>query len=679
MEHKKHIRDNEYNAEEKGPSATSLKRRIRRMPTMFAAALGLVTIAAVAQSEDGSEPGVAKPARPQVDTVETVTIEGAGYDLLVYLQEDKNLRDKDAHLYYTPLFYVVTESEKVLKHRIDDNNVLTLKIRRDPDTEGIEAAVREELIVLAKKRNPAFTLEAGTVPYRLDPLKMSKVMFTSSKRRPLGANGEMKVLTSEPVEMSAVEVGEITVDFYLESREEAEDFIRDLQADYNQLVMKYRFAGVSDEECRAKFEGSGTRSIELFKKVTGEGGVGKVSRRQAARIADVMVRSGSVVARCAEFDTAENLMDRLMEKLGDYDTVDVANWEQLDRLIAFDADSFKADVETSVKTLKKEVTRKQILAALANAQSEARSGASGLGVSAGYGPFHASISRSLADTQSQDKSEARKDYEDMLAKKGLSVEWSGKRFIPKSVDVHSTAELENAWGRTFEIAYLLTAGEVGKGTIRLTQESWENAISSERERRIEQRLAKMEEIVAKSETTSEHALKISTAAQSQSNEARRNAGVAHSVASAAKGASTSARTAALQARKIASQARVRANQAHGRENEAINVEYCRYHLKNPHKNPPYYFYDFLRSDKVAILSGVDVNCGDDEFDVILARRSRNDNDWIVKIDHLACEWIRLDVVFFNGSAVGNNKFYNTTMGSYPYSPMKKLGKWCYAP
>lgn len=678
MDPKKYNQGKEHESEER----SHLRRSAgpTGMWTLIAvAALGIVTATAIAQSEEEPEvANVASPARPQVDTVETVEIEGAGYDLLVYVQEDKTVEDKDAHFYYTPLFFVVTNSEKMLKYHIDDNNVLTLKIRRDSDTYGVEEAVRQRLIRLAKEANPKFTLESGTTPYRLHPLKMSKIVFTSNKLRIQsgGAGGEWKVLTSGPVPMALVERGEINVNFYLNSREEAESFVHDLQDDNDQLLWKYTFAGVSDEVCKAKFEKSGTQSIDLFKKVTGAGGEGKVARHQAATIADKMVRSGNVVARCADIETAEKLMDRLLGRLGDHDTVEVASWKELDKLIVFDVESFKADVETSVKTLRKEVNRKQILEALASAESSARSKASSWGGSADYGVFHADISKDLADTGSQDKSDARKDYKDTLAKMGIHVDWKGNRYIPKSVDVHSIAALDNAWGRTFEIAVALTEREAGNGVILMTQESWENTIDSERERHIEERLANMEAIVERVNETS-------TVAGYQSSEANQNAKTAYSIAMEAKHVSTRANQAATNAAHIASGARLRADQAHRKDNEAIRVEYCHYELKRE-KITGFYFYNFLRSDDVAILSGVDVPCGDNEYDVFLSRRSRNDADWIVKIDSLSCEDVRLNVIFLNGNSVGRSGAYNRSIPywekrGYNYSSMAVENKLCYTP
>ena len=626
---------------------------------LAAAALGVVTITAVAQSGGGPEDtGVAGPPRPKVDTVDTVTIEGAGYDLAVYIQQNKTVEDKDAHFYYTPLFYLVTDSENALRHHIDDSNVLTLKIKRDPDTEGIEEAVRKNLIKLAKETNPAFRLEEGTVPYRIDPLKMSKIVFTSDKRMDQ-RDGKFKKVISDPVSMSGVEIGEINVHFYLHSRDYAKRFVKYLEEGHVHLVLNYTFAGVADDVCEAKFEGRSTQSIDLYKKVTGAGGVGRVARHQAATIADEMLRSNSVVARCDDFELAEKLMDRLLKRLGNHENVKVASWEELDRLIAFDADSFKADVETSVNTQRKSVNRDQVLKALSEAYSSAKAKATKVGGKVGYGVFNAEMSADLADTRGKNKSEARKMYKDVLEKMGVLVDWRGNRYIPKSVHVHSKADLENAWGQTFEVKIVLTEGEVGGRPIHMTRESWENNIPSEHKRSIEKRLGRMEETVANMEKMSEQTLKISKRARERAIQAVNSSTRRYNEASIA--------------RRVAEEALSKAIEADIQAKEAISVEYCRYHLKNRRAWNKLYFYDFRRSDKVAILSGVDTNCPDRHFDVILARRSSTNEDWIVKIDDLdrECDWIRLDIVFMNGNSIGRSKHYNVTIPRWNQIPIYK--------
>ena len=647
----------------------------------FVAAFLFGPMTSFAQSDVATEPSVASAARPKVDFVETVPVNGAGYDLLVYLQESKTMSSKDAHVYYTPLFYVVTTAEKELKYGIDAENILSLKVRRDPDSEKLEEEVRKRLIRSAKQIDRNFHLEPGTVPYRIDPLNMSEIVFSSDKQR-TSSSGRKDYFVSAPVDMAATEIGEINVNFYLETRADAESFVEALEADDDQLILRYTFPGVSDETCTARFNGSRTQRIDLFKKVTGPGGRGHVARHQAVDIADEMATLGQITARCADYATAQELISQLLGELDRLETVEVADWSRVDKLIAFDEDSFKADVETSVKELKKEVNRKQILTALSEASSNAASNVREGGGSLGYSLFHLKLSGSMADTESESRAGARKDYQDILAKMGLSVEWTGKRYIPKTIDVHSSAKMQSAWGNTFEIQLNLTAGEFGRGKIRITQDAWDNAIPPELQRNFEYRIAGVEKGIEELQASSARDVRT---LQGSLDLAHHAAVVAQDLAQLAKKTADSAVSNSRTARSIASNAsRIskdaidRAYVAKRRIDSSILVDYCRYKFDVPPATPNYYYYDFDRSDQVAILSGFDVDCGDNEFDVILARKSRSDANWIVKVDHLECSWIAMDVVFLNGDRVTTTEFWNSTMRDYNYTPLHRQGKWCYS-
>ena len=446
------------------------------MRTIIAlATLGLAATTTIAQSQDA--PGLGSPARPKVDKVDVVAIKGAGYALPIYIQEGKDTKDKDAHFFYVPLFYIATEGHGKLKHHIDDSHVLTLKVSLASNLDAIEDAVRDNLIKLAKETNRTFKLDEESLPYRIDSLQLSRLLFQSEKKRRLNGDAVRERLISEPVRISAVEFGEINVYFYLDSREEAESFVSDLENDIDQLTLSYRFDGVSDEVCKVEYDEQSIQNIAVFKEVAGKGGEGLVARHQAASIADELVQWGSIDARCSDLETAENLTDRLMERLSDSRKEEIAGWDKLEKTIAFDANSFKADVVESVETQEKSVHRDQLMDAFAKAEAETETEAKARSVSGGWGGFSAKVESSLAKSESESNSEARKLYKDVLEKKGVYGNWEGQKFVPKSIDVYSEADLNSAWGKAFAIEFGLTEGVYGGGNIRLTKSSWKNSIS----------------------------------------------------------------------------------------------------------------------------------------------------------------------------------------------------------
>lgn len=467
------------------------------MRTIIAlAALGFVTTTTMAQSQNDS--GVASPARPQVNMVDFVEVEGGGYNLPIYVQEGKSIANKDAHFFFLPLFYIVSENGEKLKHHINDQNVLILKVRTASNLSAIENEVRKSLIEKAKEINVKFKLEENSLPYRIDPLQLSRLVFESVNKRMYNGDGSAQTLVSEPVEIMGAEVGEINVEFYLRSREEAESFVRDLEAGNDQLSLNYQFAGVSDEVCKATYEEQSTRNLDKFKEVVGEGGEGRVARHQVASIADALVHSGRISARCSDLESAESLTTRLMDRLSEFTNLEVAGWEELEGTIAIDAEDLKADIVDSVEILSKSVERDQLLAAFAEATAETKtvagegsvdSAREGGGEAGGeiakvasaklksFIKWSDKVGLSLAGSKSESTANARKLYQDTLAKKGVHVDWDGKKFIPKSVDVYSKADLINAWGRTFAIEFVLTEGADGKDKVRLTKKSWENSIS----------------------------------------------------------------------------------------------------------------------------------------------------------------------------------------------------------
>ena len=455
----------------------------------------LVPAPALAQTGDSNEgraapatetPDTAGPARPKLKYDGHFRLESNDqsyrYSLYYYFASNGGFSNLESPVFYPPPYQLVLTEDKKIKYEFDrDEGTLTLWVRKPTSFERIENELRRKLATVAVSRHK-LTIMEGTKPYRPSvlPLNSAVFEFTKNKKR----SGE--------VEGARLKEADVAIHFYDVSEAEAGKLISDLEKDVTQLLFRYSFSAISDEVCTAKFESRGVQDVDLFKKVKGKGGEGLVARHQAVNLADELVAQEIFTIRCADGGSLADLTDILMEKLATQKTRTVASWEDLDRLIAFDPDSFKADVTTHLRTVEKEVDRKQALDAMSDAMSAAQSQAIEGGVEVGYSLFSAKAEASYADTSSESRAGARKAFTDALKKMGVSVNWDGKKFVPKTVDVHSVADLDAKWARNLEFRYEIPEGQQGKESILLTKDDRTVMTSGKMRRQFDHRLAQVE-------------------------------------------------------------------------------------------------------------------------------------------------------------------------------------------
>ena len=430
-------------------------------------------------------PTTAGPARPKLKYDGHFRLKSNDgtyrYSLYYYFEQDGGFSDLQSHVFYPPPLHLVTDKDGNIRRHIDeDEEVLTLWVRQPSSFELIENDLRQELSTVAVEKYDVDIIP-GTDPYRISVLPLNSAIFEFTKSKD----------KSDHVEGIGLAEGDIVVHFHGLSAEEAGKLTDNLEKDNIQLLFRYTFSAVSDETCAAKFEGGGVQDIDLFKKVKGKGGEGLVARHQTVNIADDLVAQEIFKIRCAEGEMLADLTEILMDRLGKQETRKVADWESLDALIAFDENSFKADVTKELKTVENEVTRKQALDAMSKAMNNAKK----VGVELGYKLFAAEAKGTFEDSDTESKAEARKAFMDALRKTGKSVEWDGDEFIPKTVDVHSVADLDAKWARNLSFEYSIPQGLEGREDILLTA-SDRTALTSGPERlimqhRLEQLEAKM--------------------------------------------------------------------------------------------------------------------------------------------------------------------------------------------
>ena len=170
----------------------------------------------------------------------------------------------------------------------------------------------------------------------------------------------------------------------------------------------------------------------------------------------------------------------------------VAEWADLDKLVKFDPNSFKANVTTELNKIKNRVVREQALNAMSQSMSDAESKAIEAGAEAGWSAFSGKLEGSFAKSKSEAKSKAKKAWTDALEKVGYSTEWTGEKFRPKSVDVYSKARLETAWGSSIELTYALTSSASGEDTIALTESAFSPTVPPKDALTIDQKLSDLE-------------------------------------------------------------------------------------------------------------------------------------------------------------------------------------------
>ena len=247
------------------------------------------------------------------------------------------------------------------------------------------------------------------------------------------------------------------------SAQQARELLQGLEQGIDQLVFRYTFDGVSDNLCEATFRGRSTQEIELFKELAGLGGQGYVTRHQAGRIASSMLASESISGRCDSPEWLVYLIDMLSTrsvKLKD-------GWETVFKVIGLNPKDFWPDVTRMTKDITKKASREIIDESIAEATSEggSSSGEGGLmlldfGGSASYG-------EATAEAQAT----AKKDFSNIMKKSGILGEWQGDQYVPKSIDVHTAADLRQQWGQDLRLEFVDMDGATAHHSINMTKDS----------------------------------------------------------------------------------------------------------------------------------------------------------------------------------------------------------------
>ena len=424
----------------------------------FAVTLALCVAGAVLAQDLGT----AGPARPKLKYDGHFPVRTADgvyrYQLHYYFESGGGFTDLESHVFYPPPYHLVTGEDGYVKYDIDpDEHTLTLWVRQPSPVVGIQRDLREELATAAVEKHQVDIME-GTAPYRIAVLHLTRAYFELTKSGTVSDN----------VQGAELQAGNIAVHFRDVDEALARKLVDDLDRDATQLLFRYRFPAISDEECSATFTKQGVQGIDLFKKVKGEGGRGFVTRHQAAQIADELVAEEIFTIRCADGGQLADLNDILLERVAKLTERDVSDADDLDALVAFDVNTFKADVTTSLKRIEKEVVRDQALDTFSKAMSDAESNAGEAGINLGFKGVSLGFSHAFADASAEAQAEVKKVVTDALRKQGVSIDWKGLQAVPKTVDVYSVADLDASWKGGVQIRFQIPAGAEVAYEIRLS-------------------------------------------------------------------------------------------------------------------------------------------------------------------------------------------------------------------
>ena len=514
--------------------------------------------ASLAAQEQGAQAPSTSPSdavstpRPKIDHDATVPVLRGSYGLRIYFQENRTAHTlNDSHVFYEPLIYLLTNDQGRFLHRFDNDGngtTLTLYFRVETDGNYIEDETRKQLAKNVSNRSLANNLINRSIRFNLTALPLQVAWFESSKSDGVRSQD----LAPGPI----VATAPIPIHFRFPTQQKAEAFVdglfdppgSDTLAEHS-LVFRYRFSGVGQERCNGQYKAEYAQAADLDKELTGTGGEGYVTRDQAVKLADKMVSKVKENITCSDPKWATYIRGQLLSRFGG-STISLDSqkgWELLDRYMKLDENSFKADVTTKIKDIKKEAVRSLVSEATSKAWSEAGSQSGSGGFAGGWGPVMASASASFAKADSETGAEAVKAFSDIMRKSGILVEWEGKKYDPKSVEVYNVANMQRNLSQDFEINYTFKADNVSKShAIILTADSFKNNknLAERLRQRIQDLEAEKEAGITQARANAEKALQWAEAAMWDARKAIQTATYAETKASIAEEIADTARSVA---------------------------------------------------------------------------------------------------------------------------------------
>lgn len=275
-----------------------------------AAALVLVGAVCVAQEPHGS-----KYPRPNLASEGQVVVRENGLAVKFFESVADNASQggmgaQRKYILYEPPIFLLTrpdgEGRRVLDTGVSQDGVATVNFYWDTDPKLTHEAIRTYL-----ETTSGYGAELKDAIIK--PLFVNVGWFESAR--------DATVRSQEFPPQSFNTSGRIRAFFEFGEVAKAQEFVDALNAvDESltpvQLNFRYSFSGDARDTCFAEVTSEQIAETDRFKSLVGEGGVGRVTRRQVADIAEEVFKSVDVQATCRDLAVADRLARQAREQLG---------------------------------------------------------------------------------------------------------------------------------------------------------------------------------------------------------------------------------------------------------------------------------------------------------------------------------------------------------------------------
>ena len=401
-----------------------------------------------AQSTDAGQGSQATgdTVRPRLIVDGQIKVPGVGYDINLYrgIGSDTSGDDEvssDTPYFFEPIIRFQKDTDGRFLARFDDQHPLTLYAMMDSDQEAMEHIVKT---YLREKKG----LSRDNMPRdgNIQPLSVQGWFESSLDPTIRSIPGNVTTWSRSGAD--------VLVHFPDLTGQAARRFLADLHEGRVQLIFQYSLVGDVIEYCWVTVSFGMISKNKRFIELTGDastdertGGVVTpfVSRHQVADLIGDLHETKRVTARCGSPETARALIDLGLNKLGEPEeqfTID-----HLDLATAQVQDDLRADIDATIDKIEASETRSQLQLLRLELESGATSVGAVLSAVVELIPFTAKAT--VDDSHSE--ADAFQFLWDKLRRFHDQLEWDGKRYHPKKLEVFRKETLKNKWRQGLEV------------------------------------------------------------------------------------------------------------------------------------------------------------------------------------------------------------------------------------
>lgn len=371
-----------------------------------------------------------------------------------------NIQPSDLRYFYVPLFAFLRKETGELDVTVSDQGEITLPMVYD--NEEARQAVRDYLV--NEKLIPADSMpgQVQAVPARVWYLETAPgyephVKFGPYEYFQFPWNGQLHTSLSPDL---------------------AQKFVNDLKAGAVQMQSTVVFDGYTYQDNSLVISADDILDSNQFRKLTGAGGEGKVGRHQTARILrEACLKRGIIVTNEYHDADFDELVTAIIRQYCATETRLTPDWDKVEaefKREGWDPNDFKADLIEASKYNENKEARDQFSSDVSKSFGSSAS-ASAFGLFSGSASFNYGSNEKIA--------------RDVFSKWGMQTEFQGKKFIPKSVDVHTMNTAKIRQTGTFVVGKRKKT--VSDGILTVAVNSKENVLRPRASAAYEERLAEI--------------------------------------------------------------------------------------------------------------------------------------------------------------------------------------------